>query len=60
VEILNIVVSRDEKFLAVISGVNQIKEMEKLSQILIYGISDSRKNNNIFKLLINYDIPEEY
>ena len=41
-----------------ITGLNKIKEMEELHQIIIYEINDNSKNP--FELCLNYTLPEEY
>lgn len=57
-EILTIVMSKDEKYLGVMIGVNQIKELEDLQEILIYRITDKKKN--ILIQILSYNLPEKF
>jgi len=56
IEILTIVVSKDESMLAVLTGKNLIKEIEELHQIFIYKIEPDLS----FELLFKKNLPEDY
>ena len=51
-------VSPDEKFLVLVTGINKIKEEENLSQIVMFEITDDQ--NQRLVPLVNFKIPKEY
>jgi len=57
IEILNIKVSNDEKYLAVLSGKNLIKSIEELHSLHIYEISPDGKD---WTLKTGTDLPESF
>lgn len=76
IEILSIVVSKDEKFMALFTGKNLIKEEEEIHQLFVYEISphqpskksfranmiheDARNTDGNFKLIKKVDFPPKY
>lgn len=52
-------ISKDEKYLAILTGINEIKEIENLKQIVIYEIKNQR-THSMFKEVLNFDLPKEY
>jgi hypothetical protein len=55
-EILNIKVSPNEKYLAVLAGKNLIKGIEELWELHIYNLT----SGNGFKHIKSIDLPEEF
>jgi len=56
IEILNIKISNNEKYLAVLAGKNLIKSIEELHSLHIYEI----KSNSTFNLISSIELPEEF
>ena len=51
-------VSPNEKFLVLVTGINKIKEEELLSQIVVFEITDDQHQRLV--PLVNFKIPKEY
>lgn len=58
VQVLSLEVSKDQKYLALLTGVVKVKEIEELKQLIVYQITDNIRER--FKLILDYYLPPEF